>query len=427
LSSNPQPRRESSQGILVWLAGLAKAIAFPFDRVLSNLASAGLCFEALCCLLGLTRDTLDEHIVRLGLSSPRDKPFRKPSASGWSIEDMQRLIAWRTAGVHPDVIGQSLSRHRSANAVRAKARRLGLLPPPRANLFRPNPASLAGQRPEFEFAVSGASPEANCGRSAGPVAVPSVDAGEPAAAPGTSATRGERNPRQRELASFDIVGGSERHSAIVVDLQPIEAAATEPPAIEPAPRPPTPMPRSRDEVDFSNLKWVGSLKQPLTNELAVYVVGMLFMGGLHWLAVAEKVGKSPGALKTWRTRMRIPVDPDRKKIRCEFDEEVAFATMQRSGYVIRAGLLAEWQQSPEYFWVLRTDRATRLSPVRCKRDRMIERRSPMMEIVTREQLDAEARTKTRPFAADAIRIGAMMNSSEFAHAQSASGRRTTAF
>jgi hypothetical protein len=151
------------------------------------------------------------------------------------------------------------------------------------------------------------------------------------------------------------------------------------------------------------------------------------MGGLHWLAVAEKVGKSPGALKTWRTRMRIPVDPDRKKIRCEFDEEVAFATMQRSGYVIRAGLLAEWQQSPEYFWVLRTDRATRLSPVRCKRDRMIERRSPMMEIVTREQLDAEARTKTRPFAADAIRIGAMMNSSEFAHAQSASGRRTTAF
>jgi hypothetical protein len=38
------------------------------------------------------------------------------------VLDTVRLIAWRIAGVHPEVIGLRLGR--SANAVRAKARRL---------------------------------------------------------------------------------------------------------------------------------------------------------------------------------------------------------------------------------------------------------------------------------------------------------------
>ena len=42
------------------------------------------------------------------------------------VEDIRLLIAWRPSGVRPEVIGQHLTRPRSANAVRAKARRLGL-------------------------------------------------------------------------------------------------------------------------------------------------------------------------------------------------------------------------------------------------------------------------------------------------------------
>jgi hypothetical protein len=134
LSSTAQPNKEANHGLLSLLLGLARALVFPFDKVLVGMVGAGLGAEALCRFLGLTRSGLDEHIVRLNLNTPADKALRRPSANGWSIHDTQKLIAWRCVGVHPEVIGARLSTRRSASAVRAKARRLGLGAPPRKAL-----------------------------------------------------------------------------------------------------------------------------------------------------------------------------------------------------------------------------------------------------------------------------------------------------
>ncbi len=395
LSSTPQPGREPPQGGLAWLASLARALVFPFDKVLAGMARAGICIEGLCLLLGLTRAALDEHVVRLGLATPNDKPFRRPSTRGWSIADQQRLLAWRPAGVHPEVIGQSLEKPRSANAVRAKARRLGLEAPPRASLFRPDPATLTRQPPDFGFTDAAATPEASCGRAAGPATCRVVETAEPVPptkAPVAAGRRNDRREGQRELPLFGIVGGS--------DHAQTPASPRQTPA-------PVPVPRTREEVDWRNLTWIGALPHPLTSDVAVFAVGMLFMSGLHWRAVAKLIGRSPDSLKTLRTRMGIPVDPDRKKICAVFDEEVARATMERSDLVVRQSLKTECQKwGPEFFWIERSDRRTRLSPLRRKRDRMIEGRSPEMEIVTRAQLDAEARARSRPFADSGARISA---------------------
>ncbi len=412
-SSTEQPGRVPPLGILAWLAGLAKAIVFPFDKILAGMVRAGLCADALCQLLDLSRTLLDEHIVRLGLCTPGDRPFRRPAAAGWSVADTQRLIAWRAAAVHPEVIGNSLDRQRSASAVRTKARRLGLTAPARAELFRPDPAALIRQRPDFGFAAP-ASPQTNCGRAAGPVTVRLADTTAPASAPGTKiAARHPPSEGHRELALFGIVGGTAHNPPIRLksppapdacrDLPPLEAAGLRPKEIPAA----VPVPRTREEIDYDNLTWIGALKQPLTNELAVFAVGMLFMSGLHWRAVAGRVDVTPGALRTLRTRMRIPVDPDRGKICQVFDSGVARATMERGAWLVRRSLRAEKQQgADEYFWVERSDRGTRFSPHRRKRDRMIERRSPEMTIITRAQLDAEARARSCSFAGAAMRMTA---------------------
>ena len=100
------------------LLTLAAAVVFPFDRVLAGMVAAGHGIEAISLYLGLTRGVLLEHVVRLGLATPHDRPLRKSGARGWSVLDTMRLVAWRVAGVHPETIGARLGR--SANAVRAQ-------------------------------------------------------------------------------------------------------------------------------------------------------------------------------------------------------------------------------------------------------------------------------------------------------------------
>jgi hypothetical protein len=103
----------------------------PFDAVLAGMVATGHGIEAICLYLDLSRRALDHHLVRLGLRTPHDRPRRKLGPRGWSEIDTRRLIAWRVGGIHPETIGQ-----RSANAVRAKARRLGLPRPDRKSLRR---------------------------------------------------------------------------------------------------------------------------------------------------------------------------------------------------------------------------------------------------------------------------------------------------
>ncbi len=170
-STSNKPQADGGpSGLLSRLLCLAKQIVFPLDRVLCGMVAAGLCIDALCAFLGLSRALLDGHIVRLGLQTPNDKPYRI-RVRGWSIMDTQRLIAWRAVGVHPEVIGENLSSKRSANAVRAKCRRLGIPAPGRRELFRPDATQLTDPEPGFGFSqpVKVSSPADNCGRSAGPV------------------------------------------------------------------------------------------------------------------------------------------------------------------------------------------------------------------------------------------------------------------
>ena len=179
LSGASQPERVpiSGSGLLfACTATAAAAVGFPFDPVLAGMVAAGQGIQAICLYLGLTRPALDEHLVRLGLRTPHERPLRKPGPRGWSVLDTIRLIGWRVAGIHPETIGQRLGR--SANAVRAKARRLGLPRPDRKSLQRVDPAGLKDPGPAIAFVAPAEeaeapsqSPSAECGAMAGVVPV----------------------------------------------------------------------------------------------------------------------------------------------------------------------------------------------------------------------------------------------------------------
>ena len=53
-----QPREGAAPGCLTSLIGLAKAVVYPLDQVLTGMVTAGLCLDALCQFLGLTRSAL---------------------------------------------------------------------------------------------------------------------------------------------------------------------------------------------------------------------------------------------------------------------------------------------------------------------------------------------------------------------------------
>ena len=385
-TSNNSQADGAPPGLLWRLLCLARQIVFPFDRVLCGMVAAGLCIDALCAFLGLSRALLDGHIVRLGLQTPNDKPFRI-RVRGWSMMDTQRLIAWRAVGVHPDVIGENLSSERSANAVRAKCRRLGIPAPVRGELFRPDATQLTDPEPGFAYPTQPSetpSPADNCGRSAGPVQtklhrlLDASDAFEPALSDkrNRSPRAARRPPGQRELPLMGVVAGSNCGR-----IKPALAKAT-------PDQPITPVPSTIAEVDLSDLTWLSLVKHPCRHEPSVWAIGMLMMAGLHYEAAALLTGRTASSLRTLRTRMGVPVDRDRKKQTDSFDLNVARQTHDENGYIIRKAVI---QSEPRYFWVSKSDRSTRLPPTHRKREPMIEGRSPLMTIITRAMLDERAR------------------------------------
>jgi len=87
LSGASQPERAPISGsglLLAWTAAATAAVGFPFDPVLAGMVAAGQGIHAICLYLGLTRPALDEHLVRLGLRTPHERPLRKPGTRGWS-------------------------------------------------------------------------------------------------------------------------------------------------------------------------------------------------------------------------------------------------------------------------------------------------------------------------------------------------------
>jgi hypothetical protein len=101
LSGAPQPGGAPISRPRLLLPWTATAFCFPFDAVLAGMVAAGQGIHAICLYLRLTRAALDEHLVRLGLRTPHERPLRKSGPRGWSLLDTIRLIAWRVAGIHP--------------------------------------------------------------------------------------------------------------------------------------------------------------------------------------------------------------------------------------------------------------------------------------------------------------------------------------
>ena len=367
--------------------GFAGAVRTSFDRLLAGMVAAGQGLEAICLYLGLTQATVLANVVRLALPTPSDRPYRRPGQRGWSVLDTTRLIIWRLAGVHPETIGQRLGR--SANAVRAKARRLGVPAPPRSSLRRLDPHSLADPEPDAFRKLPRTSEESRaqdpadlCGRAAGPVSIrggadrltpapasaaltPALSTPTPAerdgaTSVGTIHARGrglERPPGQRELPLLHVIRSEPRVVA--------EAAESGPAVIAP---------QSEADVDLGgDLRWIGQVAHPLQSEVAVWAASMLYLGGLHWKQITKRIGKTVGATRSLLSRAGLPRDPDRRKFSDRFDERAARATLAASGYEV-----AQDRESKRCFWRHKKDRAT------VRRDRQYRREHGLIERYSRQ-------------------------------------------
>jgi hypothetical protein len=399
---------------------LAAVVLFPFDDVLRGMVTAGQGIEALCLFLGLTRRLLDDHLARLGLATPHDRPLRKPGVHGWSVVDAIRLIAWRMAGVHPEIIGERLGR--TAGGVRSKARRLGLRPPPRKLLHKPDPKTLRDPEPGFGWrgpphSPAPFTPEAACGRSAGVISFRGRDVVETLAQGTEKAIAGKiagffgRSIGQRELPLFGVVGGTDRHP-----VEPRLEQNDKHIAHLARPIPEFIIPKTETEVDFNgDLTWIGKIRRPLTNKLVVWICGMLYLGGLHYAEAAKRVGMTAPAFRTFKTRASIPVEVNRKKFGNIFDEQGARATLAASGHKLRKCISAS-DGGGNWFWVERNDFCTRLSPPKRKRDHDIEGRFNRIMILKGSEARPISHRILAPFAQGDGRDGCNRNSWSAAHA-----------
>lgn len=374
------------------LRSLVSIVVCPFDRVLEGMVGAGFGIAAICLYLDLTRAALDLSLARLGLRTPHDRPLRKPGAKSWSVTDTRRLILWRQTGIHPDVIGVRLSR--SANAVRGKARRLGIPAPDRKALRRVDPWSLPDPIPGLGFpdpaSAEVSEQAAHARQSAEARAADQQQAGEDSIQPRqptddapAAPARGNRARKataQRELARLPVIAGEEQVCALAPPSKPEQGnsspvagsaisgeisknservgdtaiaagtGAEEPRVATSAANHPTnattssvlpAVPRaalaSQPEGDTpvdDDLTWIGKLRHVIYDKEAVRIIGMRQMGLEHWRSTAAALGLTPGQLKTIRTRIDIPIDRDRRKFDTTYDPELARLNFDTCGYTL---------------------------------------------------------------------------------------------
>lgn len=398
------------------LISLATIALVSFDCALAGMVRAGQGIGALCCFFGLTSADLHDHLVRLGLPTPLDRLLRKPGPKGWSEADVRRLIVWRLAGVHPEVIGQLLDRRRSANAVRAKARRLGLPVPPRKQLHRPEPETLRDPAPgpliHAQAPARAPTPSEVCGTAAGEVSVRGVSYDgavslHPAAG-SLNETAGENDPDprlgrkarsegQRELPLFGVVGGT---AAVPGAAEAVSPIVVDTPATELEPWIPT----HESEVDLpGDLTWFGRIKRfRHANRAAVWVAFMLLAGGLSYKAAADRLGVTTGTFSTFRGRAGIPVDHDRDKAGEVFDATTAHITWKVSGFILQQETVSEDVPKARvpWFWVHKRDASrVKLRPAKRRRENIPGMgRSETFTIITRAMLEAEPWKFGVPFA-----------------------------
>jgi hypothetical protein len=363
-----------------------------FDRLLTCMVSAGQGMQALCLILSLSRLVLEDHIIRLGIASPHDRALRAGGPKAWSLKDTLRLIVWRLAGVHPEVIGQRLDTPRSANAVRAKARRMGIPCPERKVLHKPHPETLRDPWTwDFMATIMLAATERGQNAEEALKRLRERVTGAPGL-PVALSVKGARASRkqgkadgQREFRFFSIVGD---------------------PSDAPLAKPEKPVaPSHEEQVNFEQpLTWFATLKgrrKAQSNRAAAWVAFMLIAGGLHYKKAAELLGVTPASFRTFKSRIAMPSDTDRRKMGNVFNLEAAKATLNRSGYELRSCL-----KSGNWFWEKKTSKGVRLSPQFRTTEKIIGERGNQFTIVTRAVLEAENRVRYVPFAKMAARMSA---------------------
>ena len=411
-----QTTLHSGPGLMLPLvAAAAGAVAgLPIDALLAGMAAAGQGLRAICLYLGLGEAALDHHLARLGLPRPHDRPLRNAGPRGWTVADTIRLIVWRVSGIHPESIGERLKR--SPNAVRAKARRLGVPRPDRKSLRRVDPETLAdplaGCAEKGAVAVCGTP----AGLTSGTVAEASAEPGEiiPAKSAGSAAPH-RIGSSAGAIARLRVAppeidcqpelplgpgprptgGGTPIGAAPIAPIAPIAS-------VRGGWRPGQPVPQKPEDVCLSgDLTWIGATSKRQHNKAAVWTIGLLRFGGLDWREIAKRTGMTLGAARSFLSRAGAPIDRARKKLGGSFDEECARETERRSGFEVASNTFftKNDREVTEYFWRRKSDRAT------VKRSRVRRRavgnldpyQSEVIEIVTRADLDAE-RGRTPAFA-----------------------------
>jgi hypothetical protein len=104
---------------------------------------------------------------------------------------------------------------------------------------------------------------------------------------------------------------------------------------------------------MNDVAWIGQIKRPLQNRLAVWAMSLLYFGQLHYKEIARRIGRTECATGSLLHRCWLPRDRDRRKFGVVFDEEMGRATLAASGYE-----LARDEQSGEWYWRHKRNRAT---------------------------------------------------------------------
>jgi hypothetical protein len=287
---------------------------------------------------------------------------------------------------------------------------LGLPAPARKLLHKPDPTTLRDPEPGFGWrtpsqAPAPATPEQACGRAAGAITFRGHDAAETLPQAAETASGGTLTGffggsiGQREFPLFGGVGGTDRAPVAQVveqiDRNIAELASPVPTFI---------LPKTEAEIDFDgDLTWIGTIRRPLTNKLVVWICGMLYLGGLHYVEAAKRVAMTPSAFRTFKTRTGIPVEVDRKKFGSVFDERSARETLAQSGYVLRHCMTASESRDGKgnWYWVHKRDVSKiRFSPPKRRRDHDIEGRFSRIMILKDADATRIQRESLVPFAHD---------------------------
>ncbi len=102
------------------------------ERVLSGMVARRISPAVICALLEIDHDELDQRLAALSLSRPLERPDRKARKTAWVDRETRALIRFWGHNYSTVLMSRLLSR--TENAVRGKARRLGLFKRDRALL-----------------------------------------------------------------------------------------------------------------------------------------------------------------------------------------------------------------------------------------------------------------------------------------------------